>query len=171
MKNFTLVEKNVFTDLECYGLIELYKTQCIEPEKNYYGYKYVDIDSFPFLDKLYKQINKYKTKFKEIDLTASNWAMTNLRFKHFEKEKSFDSWHSEHCISFPHRILIIQIYLSTHNCGTEFYDHSVIKSEEGAVAMFPAYFTHTHKGQTCPDKKDRYIITGYLEFTNKGEDE
>jgi len=168
MKNFVMIEENVFTDLECLGLIELYKRQCTKADKDYLGYNYFDITSFNFIDRLNSMIDKYKTKFKEIDLTASKWSMTSLRFKHFEPEKSFNSWHSEHSLTYPYRILNIQIYLTTHNCGTEFYDSTVIKSKQGTVALFPAYFTHTHRGQVCPNKKDRYLITGYLQFDQKG---
>ena len=53
--------------------------------------------------------------------------------------------------------------------GTEFFNNEVIQSELGKVVLFPAYFTHTHRGQVCPEKKDRYLLTGYLEFFKKGD--
>ena len=50
------------------------------------------------------------------------------------------------------------------------YDKTIM-SVKGRATLFPAYFTHTHKGHICPEKKDRYIITGYVNFVRKGEDE
>ena len=94
-----------------------------------------------------------------------------MRLKKFEPKKFFSQWHSEHCISNPHRILNVQIYLTEHNCGTEFFNGNIIKSEIGKLTFFPAYFTHTHRGQVCPENKVRYIITGYISFTKKGNSE
>ena len=91
-------------------------------------------------------------------------ALTNMRFKHFKPGKLFEKFHSEHSYEHATRLLNIQIYLSDHNCGTKFYNNKIIKSEEGKIVVFPSYFTHTHKGQKCPDKKNRYIITGYINF-------
>ena len=60
------------------------------------------------------------------------------------------------------RILSILVYLSNHNCGTEFYNGKVIKSVKGRALIFPAFWTHTHKGQPCPDNKYRYILSAYV---------
>ena len=56
------------------------------------------------------------------------------------------------------------IYLSTHKCGTEFHDGLLILSHIGRLTIFPSYFTHTHRGQVCPEKKDRYLLGGYYEI-------
>ena len=56
------------------------------------------------------------------------------------------------------------IYLSTHECGTKFFDGNYIKSKKGRLAIFPSYFTHTHRGMPCPEKKDRYMFGGYFNF-------
>lgn len=47
----------------------------------------------------------------------------------------------------------------------------VIKSEIGKVVLFPAFYTHTHRGQVCPENKNRYIITGYFSFYKPSEKE
>ena len=167
--NYILIEKNVFNKNECNEIIDMYKNSCVKAEHNYLGYLSRDIEDFKYIKKLFTVIEKYKQKFKEINLTASKWKLNNIRFKHFKPTKCFNSWHSEHNLTYPNRLLSIQVYLSDHNCGTEFFNGDVILSEQGKVTLFPAYFTHTHRGQICPDNKDRYLLTGYLEFNEKGK--
>ena len=106
-------------------------------------------------------------KFPEINFTADVWAITNMRFKLFKSGQSFERWHSEHSFDYPTRLLNIMIYLTEHNCGTEFFNGDYIKSEIGRLVLFPPYFTHTHRGQKCPDNKTRYIITGYVNFIKR----
>tara|TARA_R100001510_G_C7548920_1_gene133494 strand:+ start:107 stop:622 length:516 start_codon:yes stop_codon:yes gene_type:complete len=169
MSNYILILKNVFNKDECNEIIDMYKNSCIEPKNKYLGYLYKDINNFKYIQKLFKIIDKYKQQFEEINLTASKWKLNNIRFKHFKSGTSFNSWHSEHNLTYPNRLLSIQVYLSDHNCGTEFFNGKVVKSEIGKVILFPAYFTHTHRGQVCPDNKDRFLLTGYLEFNEKGD--
>ena len=35
--------------------------------------------------------------------------------------------------------------------------------------VFPPYWTHAHKGQPCPDKKFRYILSAYATFERKNK--
>ena len=57
-----------------------------------------------------------------------------------------------------------KFYLSDHNCGTEFYNGCMVKSVKGRSLLFPPYWTHAHKGQPCPDNKERYILSAYGVF-------
>ena len=78
------------------------------------------------------------------------------------------TFHSEQSIEDP-RVLSILVYLSDHNCGTEFYNGFTIKSVKGRAMVFPPYWTHAHKGQPCPDKKFRYILSAYATFERKNK--
>lgn len=169
MNNFVLNVPNFLSNEDCNDIIKTYKSLLIKDEKyEYSGYYYYDFKEAIFVEKFNNAIEQYKNIFKEITYTGSYWNLNNLRLKKFEPTKYFSTWHSEHCMSNPYRILNVQVYLTEHNCGTEFFDGTVIKSEIGKLTFFPAYFTHTHKGQACPENKDRYIITGYLSFIQKG---
>ncbi len=171
-ENFVLTVDNVFTKKECEKLINLYNKNLFK-ETGLLNYDCCDInvDLFPYASELNNIINLYIEKYPEVDMTASYWILNRLRFKLFKKGNSFSSWHSEHNITNSNRILAIQIYLTEHNCGTEFYyNKKTILSKIGRVCVFPAYFTHTHRGQ--PDFiKDRMIITGYYNFVEKGKNE
>lgn len=167
-KNFILIKDNIFSKKECEHIIDSYSKKCNEGEKSHYGYNFYDIEKFKYINKLSHIVEEYKNKFKEIEMTTSKWKLGYFRFKHFKPRKNFDIWHSEHSLSHSTRVLNMQIYLSDHNCGTQFLDHETIKSVTGRVAIFPCYFTHTHKGQVCPENKDRYLITAYMNFYDKG---
>ena len=39
-----------------------------------------------------------------------------------------------------------------------------VRTKSGRGIMFPAYFTHTHRGSICNKGLDRYIISGYYCF-------
>ena len=167
-KDFMLVKDKIFSKEECKHIINNYSKKCIKGEKPHLGYNFYDIETFGHINKISPVVEEYKKKFKEIELTSSKWKLDYFRFKHFKPGKNFDLWHSEHSISHCTRVLNVQLYFSNHNCGTQFLNHKTIKSVTGRVAIFPCYFTHTHKGQVCPENKDRYLITAYINFYDKG---
>ena len=168
MNKFVYVKDNILSKKDCDNIIKTCDKN-LSPSLDYQGYEYYDIKKMKLwkflVDKTILVINDYLKQHPELNLTTDPFALSNIRFKKFNKGKSFGSWHSEHCIDYPHRILNIMYYLSDHNCGTKFYDGEVVLSEKGRAVVFPSYFTHTHKGQVCPDGKTRYILTGYIEFT------
>ena len=168
---FVYVKDNMLSKKDCDNIIKTCDKSLLK-SKDYQGYEYYDIkimNLWKFLvDKSNLIIKDYLSKFPELDLINDTFALSNVRFKKFNKGKSFGDWHSEHCMDYPNRLLNIMYYLSDHNCGTEFYDGEVVKSKTGRAIVFPSYFTHTHKGQVCPDGKTRYILTGYFEFYKYG---
>ena len=171
MNKFVYVKDNMLSKKDCDNIIKTCDKSLLK-SKDYQGYEYYDIkimNLWKFLvDKSNLIIKDYLNKFPELDLINDTFALSNVRFKKFNKGKSFGDWHSEHCMDYPNRLLNIMYYLSDHNCGTEFYDGEIVKSKTGRAIVFPSYFTHTHKGQVCPDGKTRYILTGYFEFYKYG---
>ena len=170
-KNFILTVDNFLDKKECKHLLNLYKKNLKETSivsKNNYLYNDINVSEFKYLTKLQNLTKLYIKKYPEANMTSSFWELTHLRFKLFKKGKSFSNFHSEVTMSSPYRFLSLQIYLTEHNCGTEFfYNKKTILSKIGRACIFPAYFTHTHKGQ--PDfNKERCIITGYYSFYKKG---
>ena len=169
MKSFILVEDNVLDKKSCKNIIEKYKN-ITNINLDHTGYKgfYINLNDKIFNEiqlKILKSIKKYVKLYPEINLTKDKWALTELTFKHFKPGNHFADWHSEVGKNCNTRILNLMIYLSDHNCGTEFFEKKyVIKSKIGRLTIFPSYFTHTHRGQVCPDNKDRYILGGYYNF-------
>ena len=79
----------------------------------------------------------------------------------------FHTWHCERGSSdYGSRCLTWTIYLNDiHEGGeTEFlYQHLRVKPNEGSLVIFPASYTHVHRGNP-PLKEAKYIITGWFEF-------
>jgi hypothetical protein len=168
MKSFILVEDNFLSKKYCKYIIDEYKNKT-NVEIKHTGYKgfYINPNDKIFNEiqlKILESIKKYVKLYPEINLTKDKWALTELTFKHFEPGNHFADWHSEVGKNCNTRILNMMIYLSEHNCGTQFFNKKVIKSRIGRITIFPSYFTHTHRGQICPDNKDRYILGGYYNF-------
>jgi len=169
-KNFILEKNNFLSKEECDILIKDLKDKVKPAEEKEQGYDFFDLEGTPIFNQVQQRLfpiwNEYMTAFPEVNLTTNKWSLTHMRFKKFKPGKYFIKFHSEHSYRHSTRLLNIQMYLSNHNCGTEFYNGTVVKSEKGKVAIFPSYFTHTHRGQKCPDNKTRYLITGYTNFLN-----
>jgi hypothetical protein len=110
-------------------------------------------------------IIEYKKQFPTIDLTSDQWNVSYFNFKWFKPGYSFNHWHCEHTKKDPLRILGLQIYLSDHSCGTEFHTPScTIESKKGRAVVFPTFWTHVHRGQICPENKDRFLLSSYIEY-------
>jgi hypothetical protein len=113
-------------------------------------------------------VQKYIEQFPAITYTKTVWGIGDWRFKHFPPGYSFNEWHSEHDYNNSTRIACILVYLSDHDCGTEFLStQKTVKSCAGRAIMFPTSWTHTHRGQVCPENKSRYIMSAYAYLTDK----
>ena len=57
------------------------------------------------------------------------------------------------------------IYLNDAQCGTCFPHQDVILiPKQGDLWVWPAFWTHAHRGEV-PNIGDKYIATGWCEFT------
>jgi len=131
---------------------------------NYSFFKKEDYVRLSFLkDKIDLFFKEYAKVYTELNFITGAWSLTDFRFKNFKPGNYFKNWHSEQSLN-QNRFLCFMVYLSDHNCGTEFFDGSIIYSKIGRALIFPASFTHTHRGQICPENKDRYLFGGYASF-------
>jgi len=168
-KEFVYVVDNVFSPAECAEIIKTYQPQVNNVLPS--GQFALLGDETPFAQRFYDVLFDYQKTFPGIHYTPSKWMLGNFKFHYYEKGKCFDKWHNEHCISAPHRILGMILYLTEHKTGTEFLTGGTIKSVPGRIAAFPCGFTHTHRGQNCPEEIDRFIISSYVRFYECGKTE
>jgi hypothetical protein len=174
LRNFIYIKDNFLSNEECDTLIKFFKDI---PDKinfkvgNYEGVflkddsPYLKDNKLSFLkNRFQNEIDEYVKIYPELNFVCDPFYLTEIRFKHWRNNDFYDKWHSEHGKETPNRILNFMIYLSTHKCGTQFLDKRFIKSEKGKLVIMPSYFTHTHRGMPCPEKKDRYMMGGYFSF-------
>ena len=93
---------------------------------------------------------------------------TNYAFK-IQKTKIGGGYHVWHYESgnreHSNRLLTWILYLNDVQEGgeTEFlYQHMRVKPEQGTLVIWPAAFTHTHRGNP-PLSNEKYIVTGWTE--------
>jgi hypothetical protein len=81
--------------------------------------------------------------------------------------QGYHRWHYEtSTMNVTRRVLAFQLYLNTVDEGgeTEFlYYPKRIKAQAGRLIMWPAGFTHTHRGNP-PISGEKYVLTGWTEL-------
>ena len=138
------------------------------------GYKYISKYNLKYeFQNLFvnTEKNKFwdsKVNFKKDDEIYNNeyikhsFNLTGCFMKRYRKNKQgYHQWHSDYNPS--NSIIkshVIMFYLNDVTTGgeTEFYYHKFkIKPKKGTCVVFPAYFTHMHKGH-IPISNDKYIL-------------
>ena len=112
------------------------------------------------LNKCYKE---YSTKY---DLINMNLSCYTFKIHKVKTRQGYHVWHHEtENIQFCRRVLAWMTYLKVPEEGgeTEFLNQSKrIKPVVGKTLIWPAYFTHLHRGNP-PLKGEKYYITGWFE--------
>jgi hypothetical protein len=113
--------------------------------------------------------NYYPIYEQEYSALKESGRHANYAFK-VQKTKiggGYHTWHYESGDAETScRLLTWMLYLNdVHEGGeTEFlYQHMRVKPEQGTLVIWPAAFTHTHRGNP-PLSNEKYIVTGWTEF-------
>ena len=81
--------------------------------------------------------------------------------------EGYHTWHTENMTKYDSsRILVWILYLNTIEDGGEtewLYLSKRSKPQQGKLAIWPAGFTHTHRGNP-PLSESKYIMTGWVEY-------
>jgi hypothetical protein len=87
----------------------------------------------------------------------------------YPKGGGYKTWHHENSGNYndAHRHLVFMTYCNDlPNAGTHFkYQNITIPSTKGLTLIWPAVFTHTHKGQIT-EEHEKMIVTGWFNFHN-----
>lgn len=121
----------------------------------------------------------YKNLAKPIlsQLISQFFRLGEINMQHYQANfGGYPYWHSETYPDPPHnealhRILLFMFYLNDVKEGGEtefFYQNKSIQPKQGTMVIAPAYFTHTHRGNT-PRSNDKYILTSWVLF-KRGEE-
>jgi hypothetical protein len=111
---------------------------------------------------------KYADEFSESLLSSSDaHQVFAMKVQKTNPSGGYHQWHYEASgRAVSNRLLAYTVYLNDVEEGgeTEFlYQQKRIKPIQGTVSLFPASFTHLHRGNP-PLSGAKYIITGWVEF-------
>ena len=127
-----------------------------------YDLSHADPVANEFLPLVENCVNQYADEYSI--LSKNNFLLFDVKAKKFPIGGGFHDWHyetmSRNSVS---RSFVIQMYLNTIEEGgeTEFlYVNKRVKAKQGRVVIFPAGYTHTHRGNP-PIGKDKYLVTSW----------
>lgn len=140
------------------------------------NYNYIKINDNNFdLDKCLALINCYNLVFKKYqnvyEYTSFKYegkygiSKEDFMIKCFSIGSSYDKFHYEKNSMFSNRNLASILYLNNVEEGGEtefFYQNLKIQPKEGLLLVWPAQWTHTHKGHLS--NVEKYIISAYTEY-------
>jgi len=121
-------------------------------------------------EKVHDYIEKYKVgMFANSDLKNPPYPICSesVKVQKTSPSQGYHVWHSEaNCPQFSDRLIAWTLYLNNVEEGgeTEFiYQSKRVKPEEGKLVIWPAGFTHTHRGNP-PLSGEKYIATGWFRY-------
>ena len=123
-----------------------------------------------YLDELSVICEKYKEKYPLCTEVCDFWKLEKIfNIQYYEPGGGFYKIHTERSSNeYPgcHRHLVFMTYLNDVTDGgeTEFINQSLkIKPQKGKTLIWPADWTHTHRGIPSPTQ-EKYIVTGWYTF-------
>jgi len=109
----------------------------------------------------------YEKRFTVLKTLGKHSGVFSLKIQKTEPGEGYHTWHSEIVNKdTKERVLAVMAYLNDVEEGgeTEFlYQKKRIKPVKNRILVWPAGFTHTHRGNP-PLSNAKYIITGWVEW-------
>jgi len=176
------VYKKAFSKEWCNHIIDLYENASLKVSRQtaegvasiIKKDTHVPNETFPetlkssFKDYLFKNIlshynNLYTfTSGEHLDL---EYICDDFKVQKTLPSEGYHVWHYESShIKYSHRALVFSVYLNDVEEGgeTEFLHQSQrVKPEQGTIVIFPASFTHIHRGNP-PLSGEKYLVTGWI---------
>ena len=122
-----------------------------------------------YLKELQSVLDPYVEKYKFCNAYAPFKITEDVNVQYYKPNEGFYPWHTErYDNSYPNtaRHLVFMTYLNDVDDGgeTEFYYQELkVKPRKGLTLIWPADWTHTHRGITSPTQ-DKYIVTGWFSY-------
>lgn len=130
------------------------------------GLPLVGAFSRQFYDKFWSCHADYVSRFSVLDTEAAQ-GVYSIKVQRTQVGGGYHVWHFESdSRTTCNRTLAWMVYLNDVEKGgeTEFlYQHERLQAEQGTLVIWPASFTHAHRGNP-PLSNTKYVITGWVEF-------
>jgi len=121
-------------------------------------------------EQLQQAVNNYITKYEHCNMDAPWTIRECINIQYYKPNEGFFAWHAERtslAVPAVSRHLVFMTYLNDVTDGgeTEFlYQKVKFAPKKGLTLIFPADWTHTHRGITSLTQ-DKYIVTGWFNYT------
>lgn len=130
---------------------------------------YIDHNSEDiFFRGLQRCFNHYTEEYSVLKNDKIN--ATAMKMQRTDSGGGYHIWHAEQGSGrHAERVLVYALYLndiaSVDGGETEFlYQKLRVRPEKNMMVVWPAAFTHTHRGNTVLGTKSKYIITGWFHY-------
>ena len=127
--------------------------------------EFVDIKTY--IDKLYQCYQDYKDQWPFLKQNITTLDIPSFNIQKYEPGGHYNLMHCERgSLQSMHRVFAWMTYLNDVEDGGETYFKHFdlkIKPKTGNTLIWPAEWTHAHKGETL-NKGNKYIITGWMHF-------
>ena len=115
----------------------------------------------------WKCYGKFKEEYGFLDSVMMHKLAYSIKIQKYKPGQGYHVWHCDsNGMDSCRRILVTSLFLNTVEEGgeTEFlYQSKRVPAVQGTLILFPAGWTHPHRGNP-PLKGNKYIITTWLEF-------
>ena len=112
-----------------------------------------------------KCLDEYKKRYVDSDRVNKYSLQNKINIQKYLPGEGYKVWHFEDNGDEQKRHLVYMTFLNdVDDGGTEFkYQNLIIPAKKGLTLIWPAPWTHTHKGQVS-NTQTKYIITGWYNF-------
>ena len=119
-------------------------------------------------DSIYNCCHEYTAKWSLLP-HATHVGGGAYKIQKTEAGQGYHVWHAEAASHQPNRVLVWTAYLNdideTAGGETEFlYYRHKCRPKKGRIMIWPAQFTHAHRGATYWGKEPKMIATGWLHY-------
>jgi hypothetical protein len=113
-------------------------------------------------------LSTYSLEYGSVEMMAGELGLNDYKIQKTLPGEGYHVWHFEQGsnIQTVCRVAAYTLYLNDVEEGgeTEFlYQHKRIPPKAGTIVLFPAAYTHTHRGNP-PLSGEKYIMTGWLVY-------
>jgi hypothetical protein len=142
----------------------------------FFNAKNHDLDAFNgrsctdiFFDGLQACYEEYSSKYSILE-NNGNIRSTAMKMQRTSPGGGYHVWHCEQGgEKSANRVLVYSLYLNTlpegGNGETEFlYQQQRVNTEENLMLLWPAAYTHAHRGNPVFGEQSKYIVTGWFYY-------
>ena len=122
-----------------------------------------------YFEKLFECHTDYLEQWPFIKNISQKYEIGSFNLQRYTPGQHFKTIHTERSgIGTLHRVFVFMTYLNdVKEGGSTYFSHYdlEIKPQKGLTLIWPAEWTHAHKGNILNTGK-KYIITGWINFAN-----